>query len=387
MYGLAGAPGSCQSDDAKSWRAHMCGVCVALRDGYGHITRALLSTDAILLSQLGEALTETANREISAAPPTTLARRMAAPCPFRGLRRAEIVRSEEPTVQAAAALNVVAASEKLRDHVIDGDKPIPAPLLRLVDRALTKRLRRSTIGTTVDSKIRFEPLSTDITEAGEQSRTADETPSARGPQPGAHMRLHEHLSAAGSLYRDAFGMMAHAARQPERRVHAVSALGEAYGRLTHLVDAIDDHDDDLAHGSDNPLISAESDPAARSQLALEHLSTTLIQLGTALEHCEIGDTPAARTIERVIRQQRSRLPAPSRTHARFKTTPIAAAALIGLGMSSPERDHAKNRCVDWCTGCCDCSDCCEVSCGCCDCCRNCDDCGCGCCNCDCGCDC
>lgn len=41
--------------DPGHWQAHMCGLCLGLRDGHGQLARAATNTDAIVLSVLTEA--------------------------------------------------------------------------------------------------------------------------------------------------------------------------------------------------------------------------------------------------------------------------------------------------------------------------------------------
>ncbi|MEU2126688.1 DUF5685 family protein, partial [Nocardia niwae] len=65
--------------DAAEWRAHLCGLCLGLRDGHGQLARATTNKDALVLSMLTEA-------QSGAAARTT-----AAPCPLRGMRRASVV--------------------------------------------------------------------------------------------------------------------------------------------------------------------------------------------------------------------------------------------------------------------------------------------------------
>ena len=54
------------------WRAHLCGLCLALRDEHGHLARVVTNLDALVVSALVEA-------QDPAAP-----RRTAGPCALRG---------------------------------------------------------------------------------------------------------------------------------------------------------------------------------------------------------------------------------------------------------------------------------------------------------------
>ncbi|WP_255284319.1 DUF5685 family protein [Nocardia amikacinitolerans] len=96
--------------DAAEWRAHMCGLCLGLRDGHGQLARTATNTDAILLSVLTEAQL-----------PAPSARTTAGRCPLRGMRRAEVAAADSPGVLLASTASLLLGSAKLRDHVADGD--------------------------------------------------------------------------------------------------------------------------------------------------------------------------------------------------------------------------------------------------------------------------
>ena len=91
-----------------SWRAHLCGLCLALRDEHGQLARAATNYDGLIISALVEA-------QAGAVEP----RRVAGPCPLRGMRTAEVAVGAGARLAAAASL--VLASAKVRDHVEDGD--------------------------------------------------------------------------------------------------------------------------------------------------------------------------------------------------------------------------------------------------------------------------
>src|SRR5207248_8123442 len=66
----------------ERWRAHLCGLCLTLRDEAGQSARVLTGYDALLLSVLVEA-------QAGVLPTTTAGR-----CPLRGMRTAEVVRGD-----------------------------------------------------------------------------------------------------------------------------------------------------------------------------------------------------------------------------------------------------------------------------------------------------
>lgn len=91
-----------------SWWAHLCGLCLTLRDEHGQFARAATNYDGLIISAL-----------VEAQSPAGEDRRTAGPCPLRGMRTAAV--SVGPGPRLAAAASLVLASAKVRDHVDDGD--------------------------------------------------------------------------------------------------------------------------------------------------------------------------------------------------------------------------------------------------------------------------
>jgi hypothetical protein len=73
------------------WQAHLCGLCLTLRDVAGQAERVLTGYDVLLLSVLVEA-------QAGAVRTTT-----AAPCPLRGFSSATVVASSTGAARLAAA--------------------------------------------------------------------------------------------------------------------------------------------------------------------------------------------------------------------------------------------------------------------------------------------
>ncbi|KJY25639.1 regulatory protein, partial [Streptomyces katrae] len=91
--------------------AHLCGLCLALRGDHGQFARIVTNYDGLLVSVLTEAQ----------SGPLPGARRTAGPCPLRGMRTAPVANGEG--ARLAAAVSLVLASAKVRDHVADRDGP------------------------------------------------------------------------------------------------------------------------------------------------------------------------------------------------------------------------------------------------------------------------
>ncbi|WP_257134701.1 DUF5685 family protein, partial [Streptomyces sp. ms115] len=113
------------------WMAHLCGLCLALRADHGQFARIVTNYDGLIVSVLTEAQT-------GLAPG---GRRTAGPCPLRAMRTAPVAQGEG--ARLAAAVSLVLASAKVRDHVADRDgllarRPVAAAARRVAagwDRA------------------------------------------------------------------------------------------------------------------------------------------------------------------------------------------------------------------------------------------------------------
>ncbi|MEV0500525.1 DUF5685 family protein, partial [Streptomyces spectabilis] len=110
MFGIVRPCAHRLGDGLKTqWMAHLCGLCLALRGDHGQFARVVTNYDGLIISVLTEAQAERA----------TGWRRTAGPCPLRGMRTASVARGEG--ARLAAAVSLVLASAKVRDHVVDGD--------------------------------------------------------------------------------------------------------------------------------------------------------------------------------------------------------------------------------------------------------------------------
>jgi hypothetical protein len=87
--------------------AHLCGLCLALREEHGQLARLVTNYDGLVISALVEAQSARSTR------------REAGPCPLRGMRRAEV--AQGLGAKLAAAVSLLLASAKLSDHVVDAD--------------------------------------------------------------------------------------------------------------------------------------------------------------------------------------------------------------------------------------------------------------------------
>ncbi|MFZ2239873.1 MAG: DUF5685 family protein, partial [Gordonia amarae] len=107
MFGLLSPCRHTLDDDLlEQWRAHMCGLCVSLRDGHGQASRLTTNTDAIMVSVLTAAQ--------SPAPTATTG---VGRCPLRGMRTATVVAADDPGIRLATTTSLTLAAAKAADVV------------------------------------------------------------------------------------------------------------------------------------------------------------------------------------------------------------------------------------------------------------------------------
>ncbi|MGW0365629.1 DUF5685 family protein [Streptomyces sp. NPDC002990] len=211
------------------WMAHLCGLCLALRGDHGQFARIVTNYDGLLVSVLTEA-------QSGPAPGT---RRTAGPCPLRGMRTAPVAEGEG--ARLAAAVSLVLASAKVRDHVADRDgllarAPIAAAARR-VARGWDRAGARTGASLGFDTAVLVDAVDR---QAGIEALAGPGTPVLVVTEPT------ETATAA------AFAHTARLAGRPGN-APALAEAGRYFGRLAHLLDAVEDRDADAAAGAWNPL--------------------------------------------------------------------------------------------------------------------------------------
>lgn len=397
--------------DPGQWQAHMCGLCLGLRDGHGQLARAATNTDAIVLSVLTEA-------QSGAGARTT-----AGPCPLRGMKRASVVAASAPGVQLAATASLLLGAAKIRDHVEDGDASALARRpMRRVSNTWAERAQRQAdlIGLDVQpmlaaigSQSSLESRATASRElVTRTSSSADFVAAQRSPRTRAVevITLDELTGPTQLCAATLFGHTATLAGRPEN-VAALQEIGRHVGRIAHLADAIEDLERDKARGRFNPLeatgtdmprayeLLRESDSRIRQVAAaaeldqlptvrwalLDPLASLLRNLGKGLG-IVVGHV--CRTSATAQQHSPYEFPSPPGQRPNRPGPGETIAVVIGIyctGLAccfdhtSPctgERKDAWAKNCD-CGSCCDCGECCSNCCG--------EDCSCGDCSCDCGC--
>ncbi|MFF9625830.1 DUF5685 family protein [Streptomyces griseosporeus] len=225
------------------WMAHLCGLCLALRKDHGQFARIVTNYDGLLISVLTEAQ----------AGQSADGRRTAGPCPLRGMRTASVANGEG--ARLAAAVSLVLASAKVRDHVADGDGLLARrPVARAARRVAASWGRAGERGgTTVgfDTAVLVDAVDRQV---GLEALAGPGTPLLTVTEPT------ETATAA------AFAHTAVLAGRPGNAAPLAEA-GRLFGRLAHLLDAVEDQAADAASGAWNPLTATGTSRAEARRLA------------------------------------------------------------------------------------------------------------------------
>ncbi|MEU2868284.1 DUF5685 family protein [Streptomyces olivoreticuli] len=214
------------------WMAHLCGLCLALRGDHGQFARVATNYDGLVISVLVEAQ----------SPRTEGAdawRRTAGPCPLRGMRTASVARGEG--ARLAASVSLVLASAKMRDHVADGDGLLARRPVAAAARKVAAKWDRA--GARTGSDLGFD---TAVLVDAVERQAGIEALAGSGTSLLAITEPTETATAA------AFGYTAVLAGRPANRAPLEEA-GRLFGRLAHLLDAVEDLEEDAAGGAWNPI--------------------------------------------------------------------------------------------------------------------------------------
>ena len=352
-------------DLAVAWQAHLCGMCLSLRDDHGQAARLATNYDGLVISVLAEA-------QADGAPE----RRTAGRCALRGMRKLDVAVGD--CARLAATVSLVLAAAKIRDHADDGDGAFGRPGVRGAATALAGRWAAA--GTKTGRGLGFEVGV--LTEAiGRQ--TAVEA--AAGPGTPLLMVTEPTETATAA----AFAHTAVLAGKPANEAPLAEA-GRLFGRIAHLVDAVEDLAADQANGAWNPLLATGTDLTEARRLC----DDALLGIKLALNEAEFTDArlvhtllvhELARSVRRVFAAASTGSSAVAATAGSPGCGLPAAAGLTGLsGLSGLLAIRRRRGCGEDC--CCDCGEdcCCECSCDCCNdaCCGD-GCCGDGCCDCSC----
>lgn len=206
------------------WKGHLCGLCLTLRDEVGQDARLATSYDGLLLSVLAEDLAD-----------GRLDHRRAGPCPLRGMQTAKVVASTAAAAQLAASVSLLLAAAKVTDHVDDGQSP---RVLRPLARRWEAAGRRLAGNVGLDARSVLDPVA---------EQAAVEAVAGRD--------LTTYTEPTAAATSAAFTHIATVAGRPAA-AEGLAAAGAAFGRLAHLLDAVEDEADDRRAGRFNPLAAS-----------------------------------------------------------------------------------------------------------------------------------
>ncbi|NLG46838.1 DUF5685 family protein [Gordonia sp. (in: high G+C Gram-positive bacteria)] len=377
MFGLLQPCGHVLDDELRDqWRSHLCGVCLALRDGHGQLSRATTNTDTIMVSVL-----------TAAQRASQTATRTAGPCPLRGMRTAEVVTADEPGVALAAAASLALATAKADDVVAEQRLGLAAPEPRrtraasMASRSLHRRVQTVTA---LDVDAVLAPLAAQA----EIECTASDLDALLAPTADACAAV--------------FAASADRAEVPDNRA-PLADIGADFGRLAHLLDAVDDREADRNAGAFNPLEAS----GTTDRDALDRAAVLVDRITARYETLILHDDRLLRTvllggIARAVRSRRQALvpgafadrcgakpvaydvgwpaqrppgfppnapyPPPFKPNRKWyeRVLPFAGVTLCGPALCTDHWNHCSDKyksaaCgnCDGCDDCCDCCDCCN----------------------------
>lgn len=232
MFGFVAADAGALSEEEKErYRAVYCGLCLALRDRYGQLSRACLTYDLTFFVLLCNSLHEPV--ETQGASHCVMHPAPAAPRPW----------ARSTWTDYAADLSVALAYHKVLDDIAD-DGDLKA---RAAERLLAGAYERA--------RTRIPEQCAEIERTMAAIRAIEQGGAADDPDAAAH----EFGRMLGRLF----------ARDQGFWAAAMEELGRGLGRFIYLMDAAVDFTDDAASGSYNPFVALGSDSEAmRATLAL-----------------------------------------------------------------------------------------------------------------------
>lgn len=266
------------SELTATWTAHLCGLCLALRDDHGQSARIATNYDGLVISVLVEAQSE-------AGP----IRRTAGRCVLRGMRRADVAIGDR--VRLAAAVSLALAAARVRDHVDDHDGVVGTAGVRPVARRIAERWVRQ--GADTGRSLGFDA---GVLVAAIDRHVDVERAATLGSSLVLVTEPTETAVAA------AFGHTAVLAGRPANQ-EPLSEIGRLFGRAAHLLDAVEDYDDDIAHGKWNPLAATGTPVEAVRRMC----DDAVLGIELALAEVEFTDGRLAhRLLTRELRRAVSR---------------------------------------------------------------------------------
>lgn len=349
---------SLSEEQRESYRADFCSLCHSLRGQDGYLSTLLTNYDSTFWLTVASGLERN---------PVNIRR---APCTAMPFRRVPVRQHSEAVARTNTALLWMLVRAKAEDDSDDEGSWKAKAALRLSSEKAARGERY-------------------LAEQGYKVATLSQLPclqKAAESKPGTTFA--DVCSPTQEMMAEAFGHLATVCHRQEMR-SVLRGFGRSLGTCIYLLDALDDHVEDLKVGRFNPLFHC-CDSLTRPAIA-ELAGLWLRQLNSRAEDLELEE-PSRAIVFGVIAKLRSRIGSHALLEgARVMTTTCcavrrhkeAAFCQPHLVTEDPGKDRSRECCSEWCDCdvcecCCEAPDCCE-SCGSCDCCGGCD---CG--GCDCG---
>ena len=223
MFGFVVADAEALSDEEKErYRSLYCGLCFALRDRYGQLSRACLTYDLTFFVLLANSLHEPAEA------------RGASHCVMHPAPTSARAWARSPWTDYAADLSVALAYHKALDDVAD-DGDVKA---RAAARLLAGAYERA--------QARIPEQCAEIEKAMGRIRAIEQEGAEADPDAAAR----EFGTLLGQLFAHNQGFWA----------EGMEVLGYAIGRFIYLMDAAVDFADDATSGSYNPFVALDATP-------------------------------------------------------------------------------------------------------------------------------
>jgi hypothetical protein len=272
MFGVIHACQHTLDDELLAqWQAHLCGLCLSLRDSRGQLSRALTNTDAVLLSVLVEA------QQPGAADRTTAGR-----CPLRGMRTAQVVPAKAVAARLGATASVTLAAAKAGDVRAEQVHLLATPTIRArAIAAMAGPLRRSALlDTEMADAVQARKLLDDLAgQAALESAIGLGDPLLAVTAPTAR--------ATGRIFASSAVLAGRTANEEPLR-----EVGEAFGALAHLLDAVEDLPADQRSGAFNPIRATGGSITQARRLAHQLVR----QIGLGFELLQLHDGRLARAL-------------------------------------------------------------------------------------------
>ena len=378
MFGvLKGATCAMKPKEKQQWMGHICGVCLSLRDNYGHTARITTNYDAALLSVLCEAQSDVSTQTYTSY------------CPLRSNFKSEVVAPSSAAAEYAASIALTMGATKIQDHVEDDEtflRRIPN-LSRQVAQTWREASQKTAQALGFDTNRLLVQTS--------RQASVEATPQ----QDFFYYAQPTELAVAS-----AFQHTATIAARPQNS-DVLHEMGRVFGRIMYLLDSYEDYDEDLAKNKFNALaaVFAPNEIDAQAERLFRESYKALKRLFLQLD---LPRPTLARKLFLTQLKQRGFkvlhlggcVSASCRLPKAEAQVGVAESGIMGFfGRRRKKKRHKRRKrklsnlcglliCCDCCTDCCCCCDCdvCDCEDGGCEICE-CECCGCECCDMDCGC--